>query len=317
MDFPVFDLHCDTALALLGKDLCRAGSLRKNELHIDLEKASKLPGYAQCFACFTTSEANNNSDVAPFVVFERELATIHREIERNSDRISQAFGANEIESNREKGMISAILTIEGPAGIDYDPELLEDLYKIGFRITTLGWNEKNPLTGSHLTGGGLTELGKAYVRQAQKVGMLIDVSHISDEGFWDIMEVSTAPIIASHSNSRAVFNHGRNITDDMFMAICKTGGVCGINMYAAFLGNDPDLDTVCDHIFHFQTMDQNCEHISLGGDLDGCSSLAKGINSVADYPKLADRLLLRGMPKDMVYNIFWKNAVEVMKHCCT
>src|SRR5699024_92825 len=132
-----------------------------------------------------------------------------------------------------------------------DPELLEDLHRLGFRITTLGWNEKNPLTGSHKTGGGLTDLGKAYVEEAQRLGMVVDVSHISDEGFWDIMEITKAPVIASHSNSRSVCNVSRNLTDDMFLAICKTGGVTGINLCPDFLGVNPNLDTVCDHIFHF------------------------------------------------------------------
>ena len=121
--------------------------------------------------------------------------------------------------------MSAILTIEGPAGFGFDPELLESLFLAGFRISTLGWNEQNPLIGSHLTGGGLTDLGKAYVQNAQALGMLVDVSHCSDEGFWDIVKITGAPIIASHSNSRAVWNHSRNVTDDMFRAIRETGGV--------------------------------------------------------------------------------------------
>lgn len=313
MKFPVFDLHCDTALALLGEDLKQTGSLKRNDCHIDLDRASTLGGYAQCFACFTTTVGGGPK---PVEVFEREIDTILREIERNYQRISLAYTPEEVSQNLEKGLMSCILTIEGPAGFGFDPELLEDLYRLGFRITTLGWNEKNPLTGSHKTGGGLTDLGRAYVREAQRLGMVVDVSHISDEGFWDIMEITQAPVIASHSNSRSVCNVSRNLTDDMFLAICKTGGVTGINLCPDFLGVNPNLDTVCDHIFHFLTLDPAGKHVALGGDLDGIGSLPDGFTGVQDYEKLAQRLLERGLSEQQVRNIFWNNAMGVMQRCC-
>ena len=313
MNYPVFDLHCDTALALLGKDMNQPGSLRKNELHIDLERASALPGYCQCFACFTTPYMEDWAKISPVVAFERELATIQREIHENRDRISLAYSPEDIVSNLENGMMSAVLTIEGPAGFGFDPELLEDLYLVGFRISSLGWNEKNPLTGSHVTGGGLTELGKAYVRKAQDLGMLVDVSHISDEGFWDIMKVTQAPVIATHSNSRAVCDVSRNLTDDMFMAICETGGVAGFNQCDAFVGQEPDMDTICDHILHFLELDPQGKHIALGGDLDGCDKLPDGFDGIQSYPLMAERLLDRGVSDDILMNIFWNNALGVMK----
>lgn len=314
MKFPVFDLHCDTALALLGEDLKQTSSLKHNDCHIDLDRASALGGYAQCFACFTTTVGGGPK---PVEVFEREIDTILREMERNYQQIALAYTPEEISQNLEKGMMSGILTIEGPAGFGFDPELLEDLHRLGFRITTLGWNEKNPLTGSHKTGGGLTDLGKAYVKEAQRLGMVVDVSHISDEGFWDIMEITKAPVIASHSNSRSVCNVSRNLTDDMFLAICKTGGVTGINLCPDFLGVNPNLDTVCDHIFHFLTLDPTGKHIALGGDLDGIGSLPEGFTGVQDYEKLAQRLLERSLSEQQVRDIFWNNAMGVMQRCCT
>ena len=160
MNFPVFDFHCDTALALLGEDCNQAGSLRSNKLHVDLERASKLGGYAQCFACFTTPLMEEHYHVSPIVMFEREIATIQREVDANSDLISIVYSPEEIRENQKNGKMSAILTLEGTAGFGHDPELLEDLHTIGFQIVSLGWNEKNPLTGSHVTGGGLTDMGK-------------------------------------------------------------------------------------------------------------------------------------------------------------
>lgn len=312
MKFPVFDLHCDTALELLSRDGGPAKSLRKNDLHIDLERAGELGGYAQCFACFTTPVFMEK----PELVFEKELETIVSQIERNADRIGLIYTPQEIEKNLAEGRMSAILTIEGPAGFGFDPAMLEDLFKIGFRISTLGWNESNPLTGSHRTGEGLSDMGKAYVKEAQRLGMLIDVSHISDRAFWDIMEITGKPIVASHSNSRTVCDVSRNLTDDMFRAICQTGGVAGINLYTEFLGESADLDTVCDHILHFMELDTTGTHIALGGDLDGCETLPDGFSGIQDYEKLAQRLLERGLSETEVYNIFWNNAMGVMKRCC-
>ena len=313
MNVSVFDLHCDTALALLGETHNEAGSLKQNTLHIDLERASKLEGYCQCFACFTTPMMTERSNLSPIVIFERELATIQREVDKNKRKISIAYKMADVEANREKGKMSAILTIEGPAGFDFDPALLEDLHRIGFRISTLGWNESNVLTGSNVTGGGLTDQGREYLREAQRLGILVDVSHISDEGFWDIMDCTQAPVIATHSNSRALCGHSRNLTDDMFRAICQTGGVAGINQYAQFLGENPTLDTICDHIFHFLELDPTGKHIALGGDLDGCEELAQGFEGIQSYPSLAARLLERGLSQEMLQDIFWNNAINVLR----
>lgn len=314
MSFPVFDLHCDTALALLGKDVNQAGSLLQNDYHIDLSRAKSLPAYAQVFACFTTPEMECWYQKSPTLIFELELAGILREIEKNRDLISLCYSAEDIITNREKGKMSAILSIEGPAGFGYDPMLLEDLYKIGFRFTTLGWNESNILTGSHSTGEGLTDLGREYVKEAQRLGMLIDVSHISDRGFWDIMEVTQGAVVATHSNSRSMHSASRNLTDEMFLAICQTGGVAGINFYKDFIGQTADVDAAANHILHFLELDPSGKHIALGGDLDGCDTLIDGIKGVQDYPALGQKLMDNGVSYQTVENIFWNNALGVIQN---
>ena len=316
MNFPVFDLHCDTALALLGKNFRGEGSLKKNNGHIDLDRAKTLTGYAQCFACFTSTWEKLPAGLTVADVFEREMVVILREIEANRNTVQLAYTAEDVRQHYNKGLMSAILTIEGPAGFGFDPALLEDLYSIGFRISTLGWNEKNVLCGSHKTGGGLTGLGREYVKEAQRLGMIIDVSHISDEAFWDIIKITEAPIIASHSNSRAVYNCSRNLTDDMFRAICDVGGVAGFNQYASFIDENADLNKVCNHFLHFMEIDPSGKHIALGGDLDGCDQLPVGFDGVQDYPKLAVKLLDRGLSSDAVQDIFWNNALTIMEKCC-
>lgn len=312
MNFPVFDLHCDTASVLTGENFRGEGKLNKNSGHIDLERGKTLPGYAQCFACFTTNFKKLPANVRVEDVFEQQLAVMLREFAENHTMIRQAFSAEDVEKNRQADLMSGIMTIEGPVGFGCQPEMLDDLYRIGFRITSLGWNEKNALTGSHVTGGGLTEQGREFVKEAQRVGMLIDVSHISDEGFWDLVDITEAPILATHSNSRKIWDSSRNLTDEMFLEICRSGGVAGFNQYAEFVGEKPDLDTACDHILHFLELDPEGKHIALGGDLDGCDVLVDGFGDVSDYPKLAEKLLQRGAGPEIVSNIYWNNAMRMM-----
>lgn len=312
MKFPVFDFHCDTALALMGEHGNAPSQLRRNNSHIDLERAGINGGYAQCFACFTTPFMEKRSGVSVCTIFERELAVLQSEMQKNPELIRQAFSADDIRENQKNGLMSGILTMEGTAGINFDASRLEELYKTGFRIVSLGWNEQNPLTGSHRTGGGLTDRGREFIKEAQRLGYLVDVSHISDEGFWDLIKITEGPVIATHSNSRAVWGESRNLTDDMFRAIVDADGVAGFNMCFEFIGENPDLDTACDHILHFLELDPTGKHIALGGDLDGIDRMPAGFHGVQSFPDFADRLLKRGLDEKTVYDIFWNNALGVM-----
>ena len=312
MKLPVFDLHCDTALALSERAEVYT-SLRSNHRHVDLTRAGELGGYAQCFAMFTTPDFDQWFSKPVTEVFDTMLDNLETEIRLNSDIIAKAGSTAEIEENRKNGKMSAILTLEGPAGINFDAGRLQELYDRGFRISTLSWNEKNILTGSIVTGGGLTDAGREYVRECQRLGILVDVSHISDEAFWDIMEITEAPVIASHSNLRSICGHKRNLTEDMYRAIVQTGGTAGINLFVPFVSEGgADLDSVCDHIFRMLELDPGAEHISLGGDLDGCDELPAGFVGVQSYNVLADRLLERGLDEKTIRKIYWSNTMGVM-----
>lgn len=314
MNFPVFDLHADTSNELIGKGYHENTGLFENKAHIDLKRASSLKGYAQCFACFTTSNMGEDSEI----LFNKKKTAIIEQVNKNSHLIKQAFCTKDIEDNLKSGKMSAILTMEGACGINCDASKLQGIKSEGFLIASLCWNERNSLTGSCATGEGLTDKGREFVKEAQRCGILLDVSHLSDQGFWDIMDITQAPLIATHSNSRSAFSGNeyakrRNLSDDMFKAIVASGGVVGINLCPDFLGVNVTLDTVCDHVLRFFELDPTGKHIALGGDLDGIDDLPQGFCGVEDYPKLAQVMISRGISKETVEDIFWNNALSVLK----
>ena len=311
MNFPVFDLHCDTVSEITRKKL----NLRSNQLHIDLERGKTLPGYAQCFGFWSTTDLPLPKGMKIEEIFWCQVSYLQDAIDKNKDLIRQARTGDDVRKNLAEGLMSAIFTIEGPANIGFDPGKLQKLHNLGFRISSLGWNEQNCLTGSQSTGGGLTKRGREYVKECQRLGILVDVSHISDEAFWQIMDMTERPVIATHSNSRHVHPSSRNLTDDMFRAICNTGGVAGFNLYTDFIGENPTVDTACDHIFHWLELDPAGTHIAIGGDLDGISEMPEGFRGVQDYPKLANRLLERGLDEIILNQIFWSNALGVIDKC--
>lgn len=316
MNFSVFDLHCDTALELIDNTCKRCDRLTERKGHIDLKRAGALPGYCQFFALFTTPDMHPQGVYTAQQIFDAMLANLLDELLANSDKIRQARSPDEAQAIVDSGRIAAVLSLEGPAGISFDVGRLDELAELGFVMTTLTWNERNPLAGSHKTGGGLTVLGAEYVRKAQKLKMAIDVSHLSEEAFWDIMDITQAPVSASHSNSRAVQDVSRNLTDRQFKAICESGGVAGINLCAPFLGEEPvTMDTICDHVIHWMEIGGG-KHIALGGDLDGCSELPRDFTGIDCWPAVADALICRGVSKEEVEDIFWNNAMRMWRKCC-
>lgn len=309
----IIDLHCDTALELLHREGKVNASLRRNGGHIDLTRGKTLEGYCQCFALFTTTGMDESGKRTDEQVFDAMLSNFKRELAENVDLVEQVKVPGDLERIVGSGKVAAILTIEGTAGIGFDPERLYGLRDQGFLMTTLGWNEKNALAGSHKTGGGLTDLGKEYVRVAQSLGLVMDVSHLSEQAFWNLMDVTQGPVCASHSNSRVCCGVSRNLTDEQFKAICQTGGVAGLNLYAGFLGaENVTIETACDHVLHWLDMGGG-KHIALGGDLDGCDPLPQDFTGVESYPKLIQALQNRGVDENTIADLCWNNAWRVME----
>ena len=299
----LFDGHCDTAY-----ELWRSGQpLEENTCHIDLRKASAFGAYAQVFA-FCSYAGRAAVDCAAMLT--EPLAVLRKEVRENAACIAFADTRETILETLAEGKTAALLSVEGAEVIACDLRNLAALRGQGFRMLTLTWNADNALAGCHQSDDGLTAQGRAFVREAQALDILVDVSHLGECAFWNLVDITAKPILASHSNARALCDHSRNLTDDQLRAIAETGGTVGLNLYPPFLGEHADFETLLRHLEHMLTVCGET-HVALGGDLDGCDFLAAGFASVADYADFYAFLSARGYAEDLLDRLFFRNLLAL------
>lgn len=308
----LFDGHCDTIL----KCYLEGGGLRRQTGHLDLERRRGKGRWAQFFATFGSPE--DMPDRSLWEVFLEEYALFRSEIDANADLVTFCRTGAEAEAAFAAGKTAAFLSAEGAELLDCDLEKLRMAHRMGVRIVNITWNHPNALSGTNAEepDRGLSEQGRAFVKTMGELGMLVDVSHLSDPGFWDVMEITHRPVVATHSNSRAVFPHPRNLTDEQFTAIINTNGVAGLNMYAGFLGDDPDFDTVVSHLEHFLALGGE-NNVSMGGDWDGITSMPRGMNGIQDMEKLYEHLLRRNYSETLLEKVFYSNLMRVVNEVCS
>lgn len=308
----LFDGHCDTIL----RCYLEGGGLRRQTGHLDLERRRGKGRWAQFFATFGSPEDMPGRSL--WEVFLEEYALFRSEMDANADLVTFCRTGAEAEAAFAAGKTAAFLSAEGAELLDCDLEKLRMAHRMGVRIVNITWNHPNVLSGTNAEepDRGLSEQGRAFVKTMGELGMLVDVSHLSDPGFWDVMEITDRPVVATHSNSRAVFPHPRNLTDEQFTAIINTNGVAGLNMYAGFLGDDPDLDTVVSHLEHFLSLGGEY-NVSVGGDWDGITSMPRGMNGIQDMEKLYEHLLRRNYSETLLEKVFYSNLMRVVNEVCS
>lgn len=304
---PYFDAHCDTisACTLEGRPL------RKNGGHLDLERLLAYSKAAQVFAMYA------DADAFPAGTLPQQCQKMHdvlqAEVAKNGDILTFCPQGKGIAEANAQGKIAALLSIEGGELLNCDPANLELAASWGVRSINTTWNHRNALAGSHKEQPerGLSDVGREFIKESQRLGIFADVSHLSDAAFWDIIEMTEQPVIATHSNSRAVCDHTRNLTDDMFRAICQTGGVAGINFWLTFVGGVHSMEDVIRHVDHFMELG-GAKHLALGGDLDGCAALAGGMKGLEDLPMFWNALKAHGYDDVTLEDIFYNNLLRVM-----
>ncbi|MBR6376532.1 MAG: membrane dipeptidase [Oscillospiraceae bacterium] len=312
--FPVFDLHCDTAVELS----LQKKQLAANDLQLDLARADRLLTHHQFYAFCCVYDQGGLPLPQPLAEarFYTAVSDFYSQLSGSAERVRLCRNVEDLIDGARVQKQGVFLSLEGPEVIDCDPDRLEELKELGFLMTTLTWNFPNALAGPHGTDQGLTDRGRAFVRRAQELGILIDVSHLSEKAFWDLVDITSAPIVASHSNSRAACDHTRNLTDKQFKVICNLGGLVGLNLYAPFLNASgrADFSDVKRHLDHFLELGGQ-HHLALGGDLDGCDKLPTGFTGIDSYNDLGRWLMQQGMEELTVNNIFNNNAVRfAMQH---
>lgn len=299
MNIPLFDCHCDT-----GAHAREHGEkLRRNRMQLDLERLSHYSPAGQVFAVCAADDAE------PVKFADVSIAFFLEQIKENSDIVKLCLNFRDILSAEKEGKIAALLSIEGAEQISD----IDEAYGQGVRIVHMTWNHDNALCGAAMdSGAGLTQEGKRFVMRAQQLGIMLDMSHISERGFWDTLSISTRPVIAGHSNAKAVCNVTRNLTDAQFTALVKQGGGAGINLYPEFLGLGCDINAVFAHIEHFISLGGE-KSVFLGCDLDGIEQMPKGISGVQDLGRIYEALLRHNYPERLARDIFRNNILRVME----
>lgn len=327
----VVDMHCDTISEILyskqeeGKTPIE---LRKNQLHLDLEKMKAGDYLLQNFALYVNLQKREN----PLEWCLMLIDTFYEEMDKNKELIRPVTTYNEILKNQEEGIISALLAIEEGGVAKGCLNYLRNFYRLGVRMMTLTWNFENEIgypnavtpTGevSHRTCpntvNGLKAKGIEFVQEMERLGMIIDVSHLSDAGFYDVVKYTKKPFVASHSNARSACRHIRNMTDDMIKALAERGGVMGLNYEPEFLqefkdgeqahGNIALLVKQAKHIIHVG----GYECLGLGSDFDGISN-NDDLKDGSCMPLLAEALKKEGLSNEIIEAIFHKNVLRVYK----
>jgi membrane dipeptidase len=248
----------------------------------------------------------------------------HAVVERYPNDFMFAKTAADIEAAHKHGKIAALIGLEGGHAIEDSLDKLREFYAKGARYMTLthtntnNWADSSgdidkPGVAHH---NGLTDFGKDVVREMNRLGMMVDISHTADKTFWDALEISRAPIIASHSNARALADVPRNMTDEMIVALAKKGGVIQVNFNCAFLTTaKPPHATIADVVAHIDHIRKTAgiDAIGIGSDFDGISCTPEGLDDVSKFPNLTRALLEKGYSASDIRKIYGENFLRVMK----
>ncbi len=325
----VLDLHCDTLYELnISRKSKVAKEFGNSDLHIDLDKLIKGNYLLQCFAVFV----NLKETINPTVEALEEIDVFYQIMKTYSNHIAMVKNYSDILSNQKQGKISGMLTMEDGGSCLGNISLLHMFYELGVRMMTLTWNYENELGFPNIfadnkewgsafipnTTTGLKQRGIEFLEEMERLHMIVDVSHLSDAGFFDVAKHTKRPFIASHSNARVLSPHVRNLNDEMLYTIGNRGGLIGINYNATFLDNkevEKDFKSmiklIVDHIVYIKDI-AGIEAIALGSDFDGISCELE-LKDASYMPMLVGELEKRGFHESEIEQIFYKNALKVFK----
>lgn len=310
----ICDCHCDTLTELYNKN----ASLYENEQHFDIKRQIALGGGLQFCAIYVPTEIFRYQGGLRYTLclldkYNQEIKKLHE----NGIDVLQVRTAEDA-GNVLKHKAATLLAIEEGGAIDGSLEALRCLYELGVRAMTLTWSNRNDIAdgiNEEATGSGLTLFGKQVVAEMNRLGMLVDVSHISTAGFWSVIETSTKPIIATHSNAKSLCSHPRNLNDEQIKALAQNGGLAGITFAGQFLEEDwrnACIESVYKHIDYMLNLIGNDDHIGFGSDFDGISHPPYNIQGVQDYKPLIE-YLSKYYSDETINKITHQNVINLLQ----
>lgn len=310
----IFDGHCDTLLEVL--DGKRRLNERSTEGHIDLPRLREGGVTAQVFAIFIEDKYLPAKAARQTL---RLLDVLYNELAANTDSLVLATRAEDIERAKQTGKVAAVVGIEGAESLEGELGLLRIFHRLGVRLLTIAWSRRNEAADGiqeARTGGGLTNFGLKLVEECNRLGIMVDISHLAPAGVRDVLETSSKPVIASHSNAYALCPHPRNLTDQQLTALAEKGGVVGVTFVPSFIAEDrkeASLEKLLDHIDHIVRV-AGIDHVGLGSDFDGFSPPPPaGLEDVTRLPGITAGLLSRGYSADEVRKILGGNFLRVFR----
>ncbi|RLC77192.1 MAG: membrane dipeptidase [Chloroflexi bacterium] len=310
----VFDAHNDLLHAVLSKQ--RQMVQRQEMGHSDIPRLLEGGVTAQVFALFIPTDELPSG---PLRYTLHLMDAFYEALDKAAERLLLARTAADIRRAKEEGKLAAILSMEGAEGIEEDLTVLKMLYRLGLRMLGITWSRRNKAADGVSDEGpdeGLTDFGRELVAELNRLGIIIDVSHLAPKGVADVLEASQHPVVASHSNAYALCPHYRNLTDEQIRAIADKGGVIGVTFVPRFLTTGPadaSLEHVLDHIDHIIRV-AGVDHVGIGSDFEGFSDPSpKGLEDVTCFPNITKGLLERGYSEDVVEKILGGNFLRVFE----
>lgn len=296
----IFDLHCDT----LYRAFTEKKSIIRNNFEISVERGSKFDEWIQCMAVWIPDDVRGENAEK---LVENCCSLLDSELSKCTAENIDIAKIDNVSEMKSKSNI--ILTIEGGAALNGKLENISRYRKLGVRAMTLTWNSQCEIgDGAEVENPkGITDFGKRAVKEMERCGIVVDVSHASDKLFYDVSEIAERPFIATHSNSRSVCNHRRNLTDEQFNIIKSSGGIVGINFHKYFLAeNNQSVGDIVKHIEHFLSLGGE-DTVALGTDFDG-GELSADINGIEDMHKIFNELSRLNYTDTLIDKLFFKNA---------
>lgn len=306
------DCHCDTIVEVAKGE--RSLGEKSPLGHIDIPRLLEAGIAVQFFALYIEAEYK------PLLALERTLELMdvfYRELAQNPAQVELIEKFSDIEDILNRGKVAALLTIEGGEAVQESLFLLRTLYRLGVRGITLTWNQRNAIADGAGEGplGGLSSFGREVVKEMNSLGMVIDVSHINRAGFFDVVNSSSKPVLASHSNARALCDHPRNLDDQQLKLLADKGGVVGVTFVPDFLvpkGKKADIEAVADHMDYIKNL-IGVDYIGMGSDFDGVDFLPEGLEDVTKVPNLVPVLAHRGYTDTELEKVFGGNVFRLLK----